>query len=314
MIDTAALLPDLQDLVKLLHADLIERSQERDDVAAHLRALHADRQKQQRSAQSYEEWREEFLTQVAAAWVLACVFVRYLEDNRFLRGFHLAGPDDDSLGQAKDSFDAFMRRHPDDAERNYLLDVFRRMQKIEAVKDLFAPGKTALWAVEPSNAAAMKLLEFWHEIDDASGEVKRRFDTARGDTRFLGDLYQDLSEEIREKYALLQTPDFIEEFILDRTLEPAFTEFGFENVRLIDPTCGSGHFLLGAFARLFRRWERKWQETGDLKDTNRIDLAQRALNQVFGVDINPYAMAICRFRLIIAAQHACEKYDLLTPA
>jgi hypothetical protein len=137
-----------------------------------------------------------------------------------------------------------------------------------------------------------------------------RFDTARGDTRFLGDLYQDLSADIREKYALLQTPVFVEEFILDRTLEPAIAEFGFENVRLLDPTCGSGHFLLGAFARLFRRWERKWQQTGDQKDTNRIDLAQRKLNQVYGVDLNPYAVGICRFRLIIAALHACEMYDL----
>src|SRR4051794_1960788 len=166
MIDTAALLPDLQELVKLLHADLIERSQERGDVAARLRGLHTNRQKQQRSAQSYEEWREEFLTQVAAAWVLGCVFVRYLEDNRFLHdGYLLAGPDEAGLEQAKHNFTTFMHSHPDDAERNYLLDVFRRMQKVHAVKDLFVPGKTALWAVEPSNAAAMKLLEFWHEID-----------------------------------------------------------------------------------------------------------------------------------------------------
>src|SRR4051794_3013026 len=138
MIDTAALLPDLQELVKLLHADLIQQSQGRDDVAARLRALHADRQKQQRSAQSYEEWREEFLTQVAAAWVLGCVFVRYLEDNRFLRDFHLAGPDEDALRQAKDNFNTFMHQQPDDAERNYLLHVFRHMQTIHAVKDLFA--------------------------------------------------------------------------------------------------------------------------------------------------------------------------------
>ena len=40
-----------------------------------------------------------------------------------------------------------------------------------------------------------------------------------GDTRFLGDLYQDLSEAARKKYALLQTPEFVEEFILDHTLD-----------------------------------------------------------------------------------------------
>lgn len=73
------------------------------------------------------------------------------------------------------------------------------------------------------------------------------------DTRFLGDLYQDPSEAIRRRYALLQTPEFVEEFILDQTLDPAITEFGLEDVTLIDPTCGSGHFLLGAFRRLLGR-------------------------------------------------------------
>ena len=94
-------------------------------------------------------------------------------------------------------------------------------------------------------------------------------------TRFLGDLYQNLSEAARKKYALLQTPIFVEEFILDRTLEPAIKEFGLCDqkgrelsaqhkpipsdhlLRLIDPTVGSGHFLLGAFERLFAHWQKQ---------------------------------------------------------
>ena len=135
-------------------------------------------------------------------------------------------------------------------------------------------------------------------------------------TRFLGDLYQDLSEATRKKYALLQTPEFVEEFILDRTLEPALDEFGLvvsgqssgggaghtENYQLttdyfkmIDPACGSGHFLLDSFTRLLERWLKK--EPG----TNVRELVQRALNSVHGVDVNPYAVAIARFRLLLDA-------------
>ena len=47
-------------------------------------------------------------------------------------------------------------------------------------------------------------------------------------TRFLGDLYQDLSEAARKTYALLQTPEFVEEFILKYTLDPAIEEFGLD--------------------------------------------------------------------------------------
>ena len=116
-------------------------------------------------------------------------------------------------------------------------------------------------------------------------------------TRFLGDLYQELSERAKKKYALLQTPVFVEEFILDRTLTPAIDEFGLEKVRMIDPTCGSGHFLLGGFARLFDLWSRR--------ESNEIVAAQKALDGVWGVDINPFAVAIARFRLIVAAVQAC---------
>ena len=90
---------------------------------------------------------------------------------------------------------------------------------------------------------------------------------------------------------------FVEEFILDRTLNPAIDEFGLDTVRMIDPTCGSGHFLLGGFARLFDLWMKR--------ESNEIVAAQKALDGVWGVDINPFAVAIARFRLIVAAVQAC---------
>lgn len=130
------------------------------------------------------------------------------------------------------------------------------------------------------------------------GRAGARLHGFRLDTRFLGDLYQDLSESARKRYALLQTPEFVEEFILDRTLDPAVEEFGFREVRLIDPACGSGHFLLGAFRRLDALWAR--HEPG----TNPRERASRVLEQVAGVDLNSFAAAIARFRLCVAALRA----------
>ena len=91
---------------------------------------------------------------------------------------------------------------------------------------------------------------------------------------------------------------FVEEFILDRTLNPSIDEFGLDAVRMIDPTCGSGHFLLGGFARLFNLWLKR--------ESNEIVAAQKALDGTWGVDINPFAVAIARFRLIVSASFACR--------
>ena len=128
--------------------------------------------------------------------------------------------------------------------------------KLPAVAGLFDEAHNPIWVYGISGDAAKELIDFWRQVVPETGELVHDFTDASWNTRFLGDLYQDLSEEARKRYALLQTPEFVEEFILDRTLEPAIAEFGLKEVRLIDPTCGSGHFLLGAFQRLLDRWVR----------------------------------------------------------
>jgi hypothetical protein len=219
-----------------------------------------------------------------------------MEDNQLIDECWLAG-EGERRRLAEDTHELFFRKQPHDTDREYFHHVFYEVGKIPAAKDLFAEGKTPLWAVSPSGDAAMKLLAFWREIDAEEGHLKRSFEVVGGDTRFLGDLYQELSEKAKKKYALLQTPVFVEEFILDRTLSPALDEFGLDTVRMIDPTCGSGHFLLGSFARLFDLWMKR--------ENNEIVAAQKALNGVWGVDINPFAVEIARFRLIVAALMAC---------
>jgi hypothetical protein len=149
-----------------------------------------------------------------------------------------------------------------------------------------------------SGNAAKELIDFWRRRVPETGELVHDFTDESWNTRFLGDLYQDLSEEARKRYALLQTHEFVEEFILDRTLEPAIAEFGLEKVRLIDPTCGSGHFLLGAFQRILDRWVRAEPATPERA------LVQRTLDAVYGVDVNPFAVASARFRLLVAALQA----------
>ena len=57
-------------------------------------------------------------------------------------------------------------------------------------------------------------------------------------------------------------PAFVGEFILDHTLEPAMDEFGLAGLRVIDPVCGSGTFLLDAFRRLLERGRRRLDKAG----------------------------------------------------
>lgn len=299
MIDRPSLLTDLQRLLKRLEDDLRARSDSEPDIAARLKAQYEAARKSGRTAAAYGPWRDERVTQSAVGWVLACVFIRFLEDNDFLDAPVLSGPGP-RLALARDPHEAYFRTHPVHSDRDYLEHTFRSLATLPTLGPLLDPKHNPLWQITPSGDMATALLAFFQHVDPDSGQLAHDFTDPDADTRFLGDLYQDLSESARKRFALLQTPDFVQEFILDRTLEPAIAAFGLRGLRLIDPTAGSGHFLLGAFHRILERWRR--EEPG----TSPRELAQRALDSVFGVDLNPFAVAIARFRLLLATLRACD--------
>jgi hypothetical protein len=105
--------------------------------------------------------------------------------------------------------------------------------------------------------------------------------------------------------ALVQSPDFIVDFILDRTLTPAIAEFGLHRSTVIDPACGTGHFLCAAFMRLAAAWWALKPEADVLREPERMWLAQQALDQVAGVDIDPDCTDLARRRLgLLASEFA----------
>lgn len=70
MVDIKTLLPELRKLVTELSADLLERSSI-PEIDAGLRGAYAQIEKGGRTAQSYPIWLEDYLDQVAVAWVLS---------------------------------------------------------------------------------------------------------------------------------------------------------------------------------------------------------------------------------------------------
>lgn len=294
MIDAPALLKDCQRLVRHLEDDLRERLAEHPDLDAQVRAEFDRAKERRRTGQSYTVWRDEYLTQVAVHWVLAAVFVRFLEDNELLPDPWLSGPGD-RLADARSRHERFFMNEPAASDREYLLACFQDVEALPAMAPLFDERHNPLFKLGPTADGARAILDLFRKVDPKTGGLVQDFEDETWNTRFLGDLYQDLSEAARKRYALLQTPEFVEEFLLDRTLEPAMDELGYQKVTLIDPACGSGHFLLGAFRRIFERWRKNDATTNDTA------LARNALDQIAGVDLNPFAVAIARFRLLIAA-------------
>ncbi|MEU6118076.1 BREX-2 system adenine-specific DNA-methyltransferase PglX [Streptomyces sp. NPDC047117] len=305
MIDRKALLEDLKRQVKAVEADLAKQVKFVEE-GIRLRAEYDRARKLGRTAATWNAWLEDRVTQVAVAWVLGTVFVRFCEDNHLIPEPYLTSPEPDRHDLALARYEAYVETDADPTFRGWLEAAFAELGAGQAGRLLFDRKHNPLFQIPLSHDGARDLITFWREhnesgvlIHDFTDELRENGDGTEGwDTRFLGDLYQDLSEAARKTYALLQTPEFVEEFILDRTMTPAVREFGYQGLRMIDPTCGSGHFVLGAFRRLVRLWA----DGQPHKDVH--ERVRAALDSVHGVDLNPFAVAIARFRLLVAAMAA----------
>lgn len=323
MIDPDALLNDLKPQVRALENDLRERTGE-PRFAGPLTTEWEVAVRRSRTAATYETWLEDQITQSAVAWVLSTVFLRFCEDNQLIDDVFLSGRGE-RLDLAKERQYLFFEQ-PDNAsktDREWIEEGLKAMAKASPVAaGLFDRDHNPMWRLTPSLEGAKALIDFWRRARPAQPEDEtdaatvpvHDFTDPDWDTRFLGNLYQDLSEHAKKKYALLQTPEFVEEFILGLTLDEAIDEFGLDpeppeacpeelnlprGLRVIDPTCGSGHFLLGAFHHIFEKLSARPHE-------DKWDLVHRALYSVHGVDKNPFAVAIARFRMLIAAMQAGE--------
>lgn len=321
MIDRKSLLADLQKQVKAAETDLEQQVKAVPEVGTRLRGEYDQARKLGRTAATWNAWLGERITQVAVAWVLGTVFVRFSEDNRLIAEPYITAPDVAGRETAQARYEEYLEKDSDPTYRGWLETAFAELGAGQAGRLLFDQEHNPLYQIPLSHDGAGVLLAFWREQRAGEGAVGDDDESGGGggpvlvhdfsdplsedgtkgwDTRFLGDLYQDLSEAARTTYALLQTPEFVEEFILDRTMTPAVREFGFEELKMIDPTCGSGHFVLGAFRRLTRMWA---EQRPEVEPYERV---RAALSSVHGVDLNPFAIAVARFRLLVAAMASSD--------
>lgn len=218
-------------------------------------------------------------------FLLRTLYARAMEDLKLIEPPFIRG---------QRSWQAFREVAPSLGLRSYLGWVFRDLAV--DYPDLFAQRADELPL--PAEELCQQVWNLWHDRDARTDTLRFDWSGDDFDSRFLGDLYQDLDKEVRKRFALLQTPDFVEEYILDHTLTPAIAHFDpaamrarGERFRIIDPTCGSGHFLTGAFRRLADYWQ--------TQAMSKWDAAVAALDNVWGCDINPHAVHIAQVRLLL---------------
>ena len=111
----------------------------------------------------------------------------------------------------------------------------------------------------------------------------------------LGAYYESiLDEEARKEDGVYYTPQYIVDYIVEHTVGKLLqgkTPEEAARIKVVDPACGAGIFLLGAYQYLL-----DWHE----KHSGKLTLIKRRKilkDNIFGVDIDPIAIGITKYCL-----------------
>jgi type I restriction-modification system DNA methylase subunit len=153
-------------------------------------------------------------------------------------------------------------------------------EQLQLVKQCFISGNDGLGQVS--------LFQDW-----------RLFDFSIIQIELLSEIYENFlfktDPVLKKATGTYYTPPALVEFILNEQLPTHKTDTNY-HVRVLDPSCGSGIFLVESFNRLVKRYENNHQ----VKLTDFDKLKQLLTENIFGVEIHPQAIKVAAFSLYLA--------------
>jgi hypothetical protein len=152
--------------------------------------------------------------------------------------------------------------------------------QLQLIKKCFISGN--------DNTPQAKLFEDW-----------RLFDFSIIQIELLSEIYENFlfktDPDLKKRTGTYYTPPALVEFILNEKLPINKTAKNY-NVKVLDPSCGSGIFLVESFKRLVKRYENQHKE----KLTDFDKLKELLTNNIFGIELHPQAIKVAAFSLYLA--------------
>jgi hypothetical protein len=153
----------------------------------------------------------------------------------------------------------------------------------------------------------LKLIKecFWSHERSSNGQIQlfnwKIFDFSVIRIELISEIYEEFlsteqGEDDTRKKGAYYTPHSLVDFILNEKL-PWANELNqnFE-LKILDPTCGSGIFLVESFKRIVDRWKYANQK----EDIDFETLKKLLIDSIYGIEINPDAIKVTAFSLYLA--------------
>lgn len=124
----------------------------------------------------------------------------------------------------------------------------------------------------------------------------------------ISHIYEDFlaDENGQKKKGVVYTPPYLVQFLIDQCMP---LKDGKQDFKIIDPACGSGIFLVGAFKRMIQWWRvrNNWSKP---RKENIEELKQILKNNIFGCDLESEAVTLSYFSLGLALLDALSPKEI----
>lgn len=265
----------------------------------------------------WKEWRE-YTGRTANAKEAFCRETAYIILNRAL--FARIAEDKEIVGHTRLSSRGMANELELDEARPYLdalMDTYDRID--DHYPDLYELGIFDWWWVSKDKRGQFSKTERRKQRDleddlnySLSKVLKRlnRFNFAYVNRDILGHVYEDyLPKQERKELGEYYTPLEVVQFMLD-SVDYRPNE-GIGRKKILDPACGSGTFLTEVTERLIQHFLRKFNKNSvhGLNADEARTILERIENNVYGIDINPFAAHITQINLLF---RTIDLYDKIT--
>lgn len=224
-------------------------------------------------------------SQIANSLIRRLIFVRYLIDRKVRINF------DGTNNEGLLSKEAFLET----------IEVKERLYNLFNYLQSHFEGDLFQISSEEYNSISQIHLNILYNL--FKGNDKKQlslFDTYKFDIipiEFISNIYEYFLGEKQKDQKTYYTPTFLVNYVLNRTVSKHFEENENEiTCKVLDPTCGSGIFLIEAFRRIVGQY----QQLHNNQIINKSEvLKQIATENIYGIDKDPEAVSVAMFSLYI---------------